>query len=31
MASKIDSSSIIAGFTQELTRFTKGYRITSLV
>jgi hypothetical protein len=31
MASKIDSSSIIAGFTQELTRFIKGYKITSLV
>jgi hypothetical protein len=31
MASKIDSSSIITSFTQELTRFIKGYRIISLV
>jgi hypothetical protein len=31
MASKIDSSSIIAGSTQELTRSTKGRGIISLV
>jgi hypothetical protein len=31
MAFEIDSSSIIAGFTQESTRFTKGRKITSLV
>jgi hypothetical protein len=31
IAFEIDSSSIIAGFTQESTRSTKGRRITSLV